>query len=70
MKNISIIDYGLNNLKSVLNACLKFNVDANITSLKKDIKNSDILILPGVGSFPEAINNLKKKTCLKLFLNI
>ena len=68
MKNISIIDYGLNNLKSVLNACLKFNVDANITSLKKDIKDSDILILPGVGSFPEAINNLKKKDLFESIL--
>ena len=33
---------------------------ASITKNKKEIENSDCLILPGVGSFPNAINSLKK----------
>ena len=33
---------------------------ASITRNKKEIENSDCLILPGVGSFPNAINSLRK----------
>jgi len=32
----------------------------SITRNKREIENSDCLILPGVGSFPNAINSLKK----------
>lgn len=33
---------------------------ASITRDRKEIENSDCLILPGVGSFPNAINSIKK----------
>ena len=65
MKRICIVDYGLNNLSSVKNACLKFDIDAKIIENYNDIANSDVVILPGVGSFPVAIRNLKEK----IFLN-
>ena len=61
MRKICIVDYGLNNLSSVKNACLKFDIDAKIIENYNDIANSDVVILPGVGSFPEAIRNLKEK---------
>lgn len=35
-------------------------MNASITRNKKDIENSHCLILPGVGSFPSAINSIKK----------
>jgi len=56
---IAIIDYGLGNLHSVLGAVRKVGYDAIITNNGSDILNSDRVILPGVGSFAEGMNNIK-----------
>lgn len=59
-KKVVIIDYQLGNLFSVLQACHTVGMNAKISSEKEDILNADALILPGVGAFIEAMNNLKK----------
>jgi len=59
-KKVVIIDYQLGNLFSVLQACDTVGMNAKISSEKEDILNADALILPGVGAFIEAMNNLKK----------
>ncbi len=59
-KKIIIIDYGMGNLKSVYNALKYLGYIGVITSREDDIINADAIILPGVGAFGEAINNLKK----------
>ena len=61
-----IIDYGSGNLKSVENAFnnsikdndLSFNIE--VTSDLKSIINSDFIVLPGVGSFPDCKKGLQK----------
>jgi glutamine amidotransferase len=60
MKNVIIIDYQLGNLYSVKQACDTVGINSKISSEKEDILNADALILPGVGAFIEAMNNLKK----------
>lgn len=57
---ISIIDYGMGNLKSVENALDLLNIKSVITSDKETILNSKGIILPGVGAFPDAIENIRK----------
>ena len=59
---ICIVDYGMGNLRSVINA-LEYTVKCNIhvSNKKKDLDSSDILILPGVGSFNDAMNNLRER---------
>jgi glutamine amidotransferase len=57
---ISIIDYGMGNLKSVENAFKFLGIEAVITRDEKEIKNSKGILLPGVGAFPDAMKNLKK----------
>ena len=57
---ITIIDYGMGNLKSVYNALKKVNFDCQISSEVTDIEMADKLILPGVGAFKDAMDNLKK----------
>jgi glutamine amidotransferase len=57
--NVVIIDYQLGNLFSVKQACDTVGINAKISSDREDILNADALILPGVGAFIEAINNLK-----------
>lgn len=55
---ISIVDYGCGNLFS-LSSSLKFlGLDCEVTGDKYKIKNSDKIILPGVGAFGDAVKKL------------
>jgi len=57
---VALIDYEMGNLFSVKRACEYVGLKPIITSDKSVIMNSDAAILPGVGAFGDAINNLKK----------
>ena len=59
MKYISIIDSGINNLKSIVGAVNHLGFKTKITNDKDIIMNSSGLILPGVGSFPAGMKKLK-----------
>lgn len=58
---ISIIDYGYGNIFSVVSALKKLGFNPLVTSDYKVIEKSNIIIFPGVGSFNQAISELKKK---------
>jgi imidazole glycerol-phosphate synthase subunit HisH len=63
MKYVTIIDYGMGNIKSLYN-CLKFlGYSPIFYSENKNIK-SNICILPGVGAFNQAMKLLKEKKIL------
>jgi len=64
---IAIVDYGIGNLRSVQKALEYIGLQGTITSDKKIILNSQGIILPGVGAFPDAMDNLKE-TGLDLIL--
>ena len=55
-----IIDYGFGNIHSILNMLEYLGFNACIINDARDIKKEDILILPGVGSYDNAITSLKK----------
>ena len=57
---ITIIDYGSGNLKSIKNGFLKIGTNAIISSSIKGINDAEALVLPGVGSFGNAMENLSK----------
>ena len=57
-KKVIIIDYKLGNLFSVNEACKRVGIPATISSDKGLIEEADALILPGVGSFKEAMKNM------------
>lgn len=59
-KKVVIIDYQLGNLFSVKQACDTVGMNIIVSSLKSDVLAADALILPGVGAFKEAMNNLEK----------
>lgn len=63
---IAIIDYGMGNLKSVYNALKKIDCDCIITKDHDEIKKADKLILPGVGAFPDCMDNLRKSGLIDL----
>ena len=57
---VSIIDYDAGNLKSVQKAFQKLGQEAVITRNSSEILHADRIVLPGVGSFGTAMNQLKK----------
>lgn len=59
-KKISIVDYGMGNIRSVQKAFESFGTTCNITSDEDEILSSNGIILPGVGAFPDAMANIKK----------
>jgi len=58
---ILIIDYGMGNLGSVKSAFERCGYDVIISKEPKDADKANALILPGVGSFDVAMNNLSEK---------
>ena len=56
---ITIIDYKSGNLKSISNGFKKIGAEYQISDDKEIIANSDYLVLPGVGAFGSAMENLK-----------
>ena len=57
---IALVDYKLSNLNGVLSAVSYLGFNAKITNDKDIIKNAYKIILPGVGAFGDAINNLNE----------
>ncbi|MFT9494053.1 imidazole glycerol phosphate synthase subunit HisH [Anaerosolibacter sp.] len=65
---IAIVDYGVGNLKSVNKAFQYLGFQSLITSDPKEIDKSDAIVLPGVGAFKDAMEQLKKNDlaqCIK-----
>lgn len=58
---IGIIDYGMGNLRSVEKALELLGGKTIITSDCDTILKCDGIILPGVGAFPDAIDNIKER---------
>ena len=58
---ISILDSGSGNIRAIKNALNFINLDCKFAINKTEISNSNSIIIPGVGSFYQTIQNLKKK---------
>ncbi|MCR4863355.1 MAG: imidazole glycerol phosphate synthase subunit HisH [Ruminococcus sp.] len=56
---IAIIDYGAGNIFSVKNAMDYLGLESRLVSDEKSVRESDAVILPGVGAFPAAMEKLK-----------
>ena len=57
----AIVDYGLGNLFSVKHACEHVGLKASITSAARGILDADLVILPGVGAFGDAMAGLERQ---------
>ena len=58
---IAIIDYAINNLRSVEKAFQSLGTDVLATDAPEEIRRADKIVLPGVGAFADAMSNLKAK---------
>ena len=57
---ITVVDYGMGNLRSVAKALEKVGLNVKVSSEAKDIKDAKGIVVPGVGAFGDAIHNLDR----------
>lgn len=57
---ITIVDYKLNNLRSLENTLRRLGHDVCVTSNPDEVRSATKLILPGVGAFGDGMRNLKE----------
>lgn len=69
-KKIAIVDYGMGNIFSVKHACEKLGAQVLLTTLKKDLLEADGVILPGVGSFGDAMRVLNQLDLVSVLRDI
>lgn len=56
---VSIVDYDMGNIHSIKNAVHSHGCDAELVSTPAQILESNLLILPGVGAYRDAMNKLR-----------
>jgi glutamine amidotransferase len=57
---ISIVDYGVGNLRAIANIYQRLNIPVHIARRADDLMGAERLILPGVGAFDWAMARLNK----------
>lgn len=57
---ITIVDYGLGNIKAFVNVYERLNIPIKIAKTKYDLNDASKIIIPGVGAFDYAIEQLNK----------
>ena len=66
MKLITLIDYKVGNQKSLEIFLKSLGYNTILTQKKKEIERAEVIILPGIGSFPIAIKSLKRNKLINL----
>ena len=58
---IAIVDYGMGNLRSVAKAVELFGGQAKVVTTPQEILAAEKVVLPGVGAFGDAMENLRRQ---------
>lgn len=66
MNEIAVVDLGISNVKSVSKAIEHVGGKAKLVDSHESIKHAKKIILPGVGSFDEAMSRLKKLDLIEI----
>jgi imidazole glycerol-phosphate synthase subunit HisH len=66
---ITVVDYKLNNLRSIENTLRRLGHDVQVTSDPEVVRKAEKLILPGVGAFRDAMNNLRSCGLVEPFVS-
>jgi glutamine amidotransferase len=56
---ITILDYAINNLRSVEKAFVSLGVAVEVSNDPQEIRRAQKIVLPGVGAFADAMTNLR-----------
>ena len=65
---ITVVDYKLNNLRSIENTLRRLGHDVEVTSDPAKVRTATKLILPGVGAFRDAMANLREFGLVEPFI--
>lgn len=58
---IAVVDYGMGNLRSVEKGLEAAGSTVSVTGSAADLRKASGIVLPGVGAFGDAINNLERR---------
>lgn len=61
---VSIIDYGMGNLLNVVRAFKHCGAEVNLISTTEEIVHAKSLVLPGVGAFPDGMEELRNRNLI------
>lgn len=67
--SIGVIDYGMGNQQSLINSLEKLGSLVTLGNTVDQLKDSNILALPGVGSFPMGMEELRKRGMDRFVIN-
>ena len=65
---ITVVDYGYGNIFSIVSAFNEIGYSCIVSDKKTDILNASIIVLPGVGSFKQAMKSLANKKLDKIII--
>tara|TARA_X000000950_G_scaffold289404_1_gene412955 strand:- start:21307 stop:21930 length:624 start_codon:yes stop_codon:yes gene_type:complete len=63
---IGVINPNAGNIRSLINALNSLDIQNKIINNSRDFNNCKVILLPGVGSFNESMNNLREKKLLNV----
>ena len=66
---IGVIDYGMGNQQSLINAIEHLGATARLSDQWDELKQCNLLMLPGVGAFPEGIKKLRQRKLFEPLIN-
>ena len=56
---LAVIDYGMGNLRSVVNAFGMLGFRASVARHPEELRQAEMIVLPGVGAFGDGMKNLR-----------
>lgn len=62
---VSVLDYGVGNVPSIRNMLEYLGYETRVAITSKDVQQSQVLIIPGVGAFDAAIAELDRRDGLR-----
>ncbi len=68
-KKIGIVDYGIGNHASIASCLKSIGFNVIVSDNKSVLDETDLLVLPGVGAFPTAMQALHKKDLVRYLKN-
>ena len=69
MKKVAIVDYDMGNIDSVLRAFEECGAQAYLASTNDDFADASYIVLPGVGSFKDGMDNIRTRGLDKVLHN-
>lgn len=70
MPNVAILDYGMGNILSVQRALEHLGASVTLISAARPVEHFSHVVLPGVGAFPDAMQELSRRNFVPLLQDL